>query len=119
MASSVRIASNVSITCSFRFSPARIDAWPPPGPVGSQVAHHLDFLERGGVIEGLSRARGPEADPAIQAERRLVRGGHPEVELHRTPPLGPRRDRLHQRGTDLSAAGLRLDEHPDEIKTTP
>jgi DNA polymerase-4 len=80
-----------------------------------QGAGHAEFAE--GRVGGQRLALGGDGEAAalVEAERGLVGLGHPQVHGGGVPVPGPGGHRVDQCLADAVAAGLRADEHGDEL----
>jgi hypothetical protein len=84
------------------------------GPL-SERAGHAELAEGGVGGQRLALGGGGEAAALVEAAGRLVGLGHPEVDGFGVPVSGPGDDRVDQGLADAVAAGLRADEHGDEL----
>jgi nucleotidyltransferase/DNA polymerase involved in DNA repair len=80
-----------------------------------QRAGHGDLAEGRVGGQRLALVGRGEAAAFVEAEGRLVGLGHPEVHAGGVPGAGPADDRVDQGLADAVAAGLRPDEHGDQL----
>jgi len=78
-------------------------------------AGHADLAEGGVGGQRLALGGDGEAAALVQADGSLVGLGHPQVDRGSAFVLGPGDDGVNQRLADAVAAGLRADEHGDEL----
>jgi hypothetical protein len=85
-----------------RWSGANIRRPNPP----SQVARHLQLVDRGGVRERTRPSRRTEPAALVQGNGRSVAVGHPETEVLIAAGLGPGGHRLHEGDAHVRAPRL-------------